>query len=299
MLRDAIKRRADWITKLDELSGSFSDDTLSMVNALGNEITSEGPTAVLEHLRLCGAMPEKYGRDSTEEKLYSKYTDALISESLNSIGLQSAVIESRADAADVQARANDYSLVADAKAFRLSRTAKNQKDFKIQALDEWRYDLDFAVVIGPIYQFPTRASQIYRQAIARNVCVLSYSHLAVLTGLAIRKDKPVAEYALGEVLKTVSLLHPSKSAADYWVGINRSLIELLGEDDDLWTLEKIASEEALRVAKDESLRSLRAERDRLLGLSHRVALKELIRMTGIDSRIAQIQRVKHGELLGD
>ena len=33
-----------------------------------------------------------------------------------------------------------YSLVADAKAFRLSRTAKNQKDFKVQAMDglAWR-----------------------------------------------------------------------------------------------------------------------------------------------------------------
>ena len=224
MMQDAVNRRTHWIAKLEDLSGSFSDDALRIVNSLENEIASEGPSVLIDHLRLCGVMPEKYGRDSTEEKLYSKYTDALISESFTAIGLQSTVIDSRADAADVQARANDYSLVADAKAFRLSRTAKNQKDFKIQALDEWRHNLDFAVIIGPIYQFPTRTSQIYRQAIVRNVCVLSYSHIAALAGLAIRKGKPVAGYAFGEVLKTVSLLHPSKSAADYWVGINRSLI---------------------------------------------------------------------------
>ena len=298
-MRDAVNRRTYWIAKLEDLSGSFSDDAMRVVNALGSEITSEGPLVLLDHLRLCGVMPEQYGRDSTEEKLYSKYTDALISESLTAIGLQSAVIDSRADAADVQARANDFSLVADAKAFRLSRTAKNQKDFKIQALDEWRHNLDFAVIIGPIYQFPTRTSQIYRQAIARNVCVLSYSHVAVLVGLAVRKGKPIAECALGEVLKTVSFLQPSKSAADYWISINRSLIEMLGEDGDLWTLEKIASEESLQAAKDESIRFLRTEHDRLLGLSHHMALKELIRMSGIDSRIAQIEGVKHGELLED
>ena len=135
MMQDAINQRTHWIAKLEDLSGSFSDDALRIVNSLGNEIASEGPSVLIDHLRLCGVMPEKYGRDSTEEKLYSKYTDALISESFTAIGLQSTVIDSRADAADVQARANDYSLVADAKAFRLSRTAKNQKDFKIQALE--------------------------------------------------------------------------------------------------------------------------------------------------------------------
>ena len=60
----------------------------------------------------------------------SKYTDSVVSESFIAIGLNSVVVSARADAADVQARGNGFSLVADAKAFRLSRTAKNQKDFK-------------------------------------------------------------------------------------------------------------------------------------------------------------------------
>jgi len=243
-------------------------------------------------------MPEQYGHDSSEEKLYSKYTDAVICESLSAIGLRSAVITERADAADVQARGRNYSLVADAKAFRLSRTAKNQKDFKVQAMDGWRQGLDFAAIVCPIYQLPSRTSQIYQQAIARNVCVLSYSHLAALVGFAMRRKAPPAEESLHEVLKSVSLLHPSKSATDYWAGLNRSLLTSLENDSDLWTAEKTASLEALGVVKDESLRYLRSERNRLLGLSHQEALDELIRLAGLDSRIAKVERLEHGELLG-
>jgi type II restriction enzyme len=72
-------------------------------------------------------VPEQYGHDSSAEKLYAKYTDAVVSESLRAIGLKSIVLSLRADVADVQARGRTYSLIADAKAFRLSRTAKNQK----------------------------------------------------------------------------------------------------------------------------------------------------------------------------
>lgn len=298
MRREAVERRTYWVAELSKLSGSFGDDSTKMVEELRREISLKGNDALIDHLRFCGAMPEHYGHDSSEEKLYSKYTDAVISESLSAIGLQSIVITARADAADVQARGQAFSLVADAKAFRLSRTAKNQKDFKVHAMDGWRNGLDYALVVCPIYQLPTRSSQIYQQAIARNVCILSYSHLAVFVALAARQNKKAAEKGFHAVLKSVSILHPSKNAVDYWTGINRAFVVSLKGDADLWTAEKIVSAEALGVVKDESLRYLISERNRLLGLSHKEALKELIRMAGLDSRIAQVERIEHGQLLG-
>jgi type II restriction enzyme len=269
-----------------------------MIEELREEIQAQGKEALLDHLRLCGAIPEEYGHDSSAEKLYSKYTDAVVSEAFSAIGLASTVILERADAADVQARANSYSLVADAKAFRLSRTTKNQKDFKVQAMDAWRGGLDYAVVVCPIYQLPTRTSQIYQQAVARNVCVLSYSHLSALVGLSMRRDLIAAEEGLHDVLQAVSVLHPSKSAVDYWTGVNRALLASLANDADLWKIEKAESVAALYAAKDEALRYLRTERDRLLGLSHQQALDDLMRFAGLDSRIARVERIEHGPLLG-
>ena len=293
----AKERRSHWVAELENLSGSFGNDSTKMAEELQEDIRQDGE-ALLDHLRFCGAIPEKYGHDSSEEKLYSKYTDAVISEALSAMGLNSAVLDARADAADVQAHASAYSLVADAKAFRLSRTAKNQKDFKVQAMDGWRYGLNYAVVVCPIYQLPTRTSQIYQQAIARNVCVLSYSHLGALVALAMQTEAARSEEGLQEVLKSVSTLHPSKSAVDYWTGINRALVNSLGSDIDLWKAEKIASQESLAVVKEESVRYLTAERDRLLGLSHQEALNELVRMAGFNSRIQKVERIQHGPLLG-
>jgi type II restriction enzyme len=299
MTPEAKKRRKRWVAELAKLSDCFVDDSTKMFGELQAEISRDGMQALLDHLRSCGALPEQYGHDSSAEKLYSKYTDAVVSESLAAIGLTSVVILERADAADVQARGGGYSLVADAKAFRLSRTAKNQKDFKVQAVDGWRNDLDYALVVCPIYQLPSRTSQIYQQAIARNVCILSYSHLSALVGVATRRGAAFATKGLEKILKSVSLLHPSKNATDYWLGVNGALVAALKTDVDLWTAEKTASLRALTMAKEEALNYLRTERDRLLGLSHQQALAELIRAAGLDSRIMQVECVEHGNLLGD
>lgn len=299
MTPEAKKRRAYWVSELAKLSDCFGNDSTKMISELEAEIARDGADALLDHLRLCGAMPEQYGHDSSEEKLYSKYTDAVIAESLSAIGLKSVVITERADAADVQASGEGYSLVADAKAFRLSRTAKNQKDFKVQAMSGWRRELDYAVVVCPIYQLPSRTSQIYQQAIAHNVCVLSYSHLAVLVGMATGKGTTTAMKGLERILKSVSLLHPSKNAADYWLGINGALVSSLKDDVTLWSVEKTESLKALGMAKEEALGYLRTERHRLLGLSHKQALDELIHAMGLDSRIRQVECVEHGSLLGN
>jgi type II restriction enzyme len=299
MRPEAKKRRAYWVAELEKLSGSFVDDAAKMIAKLQQEIATDGTDALIDHLRVCGAMPEQYGHDSSAEKLYSKYTDAVVSETLAAFGLRSAVIAARADAADVQARASNYSLVADAKAFRLSRTAKNQKDFKVQAMDGWRGGLDFALVVCPIYQLPGKTSQIYQQAIARNVCVLSYTHLATLLAFAQKKSCKRAEAGLRKILGRVAQLHPNKNALDYWTGINQELVGVLGRSVDLWTTEKTASFASLEIVKEEALVYLRRERSRLLSLSHKDALSELLRSTGLDSRIIQIERLQHGNLLGN
>jgi hypothetical protein len=298
MRPESQTRRAYWVAELAKLSGSFGDDATRLFEELRAEIARDGAAALLDHLRVCGAMPEQYGHDSSAEKLYSKYTDAVVNEAFLAIGLRSAVITARGDSADVQARGRDYTLVADAKAFRLSRTAKNQKDFKVQAMDGWRNECTYAAVVCPIYQMPNRTSQIYQQAIARNVCILSYSHLAALVGLAVANGAGVAEEGLRDVFKSVSVLHPSKNANDYWAGINRALVSSLGSAASLWTTEKTESLAALQTVKDEALRYLRAERNRLLGLTHQEALNELILSAGLDSRIAQVEGVEQGGLLG-
>src|SRR5687767_2504941 len=113
----AIQRRAYWVGEIKKISGNFGDDYDRLAAELTDEVKKQGITALIDHLRLCGSIPEAYGHDSSEEKLYSKYTDCLLSLCFNAIGLTSLVLTERADAADVEVIGKNYSFVADAKAF--------------------------------------------------------------------------------------------------------------------------------------------------------------------------------------
>jgi type II restriction enzyme len=129
-----------------------------------------------------GAIPEDIGHDSTEEKLYAKTSDIVLAKCFQELGLKSSVNKERLNCADVAARSqfHNYSLVGDAKSFRLSRTAKNQKDFKVKSMAEWKGDNDYSVLVCPYYQYPKSKSQIYGQALSDNVSLFSWEYFSIL-----------------------------------------------------------------------------------------------------------------------
>lgn len=131
-----------------------------------------------------GTIPENIEHDSTEEKLYSKASDIVLARCFRLLGLAARALDERADSADILAESiagYNYSLVADAKCFRLSRTAKNQKDFKVSNLSDWRgAENEYAVLVAPYFQYPQAASQIYSKALENNVCLLSWEHISIM-----------------------------------------------------------------------------------------------------------------------
>lgn len=294
---ESINIRRYWIGEISNLSGEFGEDSRRLEEELHAEILKVGRRYLSDHLRLCGDIPEEYDHDSSEEKLYSKYTDALLSETYKSIGLRSLVLQERADAADVEAFADNYSFVADAKAFRLSRTAKNAKDFKVTSMDVWKRGKPYAMVVCPIYQLPTRASQIYLQATTRNVCIFTYSHMALLVEVAERLGVDVAKDTLLSVFETISSINPSKDANPYWLAVNRAMINGDRLIRDLWQVEKQAALEGLQAAKEHALTYLSQERERIMRMTHEEALAELVRMQRIDSRIRTISNVTDNGLM--
>lgn len=289
--KKAIERRAYWIDEIVKISGKFGEDSSRIDAELSDEAKKDGSGAIVDHLRLCGSIPERYGHDTSEEKLYSKYTDALLATAYRHLGLAAVVITERGDAADVEAVGKTYSLVADAKAFRLSRTAKNQKDFKIEAMHGWKRGKPHAMVVCPIYQLPTRSSQIYHQALARDVCIFSFAHLAVLVRFADEHGKAAAEKLLLKVLTCAESMNPSKDAVEYWTNLNRTMIKFHESIPPLWKTEKIATVEAIRIARDEALTFLAAEREQIMRFSKEEAINHLLRNRNIDGRERVIRSV--------
>jgi HindIII restriction endonuclease. len=292
----AIEKRQYWIEEIRNLSGNFGDDTGKLEKELEAEIGKNGIAELIDHLRLCGNIPESYGHDTSEEKLYSKYTDCLLSLAYAAIGLKSLVLKERADAADVEAFAKDFSFVADAKAFRLSRTAKNQKDFKVQAMHGWKRGKPYAMVVCPIYQLPTSSSQIYQQATTQNVCVFTYSHLALLLAYSEAEGKAKAEQLLKKIFETIRTLNPSKSATDYWIAINKTILSFSKEIEPLWDIEKGVASESIAIAKEEALTFLAQEREKIMRMSHKEALSELIKVHKIESKIKTINSISDNGL---
>lgn len=274
-----IENRNYWINEISRLSGDFGVDAEKVEQELRQEIRQNGIDSLLGHLRLCGAIPERYGHDTTEEKLYSKYTDVVIHEAYTAMGFTSVVLKERADVADVECVSPGYSFVADAKAFRLSRTAKNQKDFKVQAMDNWKHGKPYAMVVCPVYQLPFQASQIYEQAAARSVCIATYTHLAVLTRYAQQATQRKAIELLHEVFSTVEAMNPSKDATSYWQAVNRTFLRYDGILADIWGEEKQASSESILISREE-------------------AIREVIRWRKLETRIRAVESVVDNGILG-
>ena len=295
--QEAIKRRRHWVKKIESIRKDFSADTARIQEDLMIEIKRDGISSLVDHLRLCAAIPESCGHNSTEEKLYSKYTDILISASFSQISLKSIVLKSRGDSADVEVIARNYSFVADAKVFRLSRTAKNQKDFKIQAMDNWKHGKPFAMIVCPLYQIPSKNSQIYQQASARNVCLFSYSHLAVLVQFVEVYSKNSGEKLLYEIFETVNSMNPSKSAITYWNLINRKMLSYSNLIQNIWKKEKIATLESIEIAKIDALKYYAEERAKIVKMSRDEAISKLLDVSKIENRVQQVEAISNNNLM--
>jgi len=289
--KEAVKRRRYWIEKIRKLSGSFGYDYDILENELTQEVKNGNVSVLIDHLRLCGSIPESYNHDSSEEKLYSKYTDCLLSLTYQALGLKSLVIKERADVADVEVFGHGYSFVADAKAFRLSRTAKNQKDFKVQAMHRWKHGKAKAMIVCPIYQLPKSSSQIYLNAISSDVYIFTYSHLSLLLNYSKIEGQQKAQDLLLKVFKIIPILPLSKNATDYWLGINKTLLEYSKNIEKIWQEEKTSCIESIEIAKEEDIFYLAKQREKIMNMSHKEALNELIKAHKIDNKIKVIRSI--------
>ena len=244
------------------------------------EITkSELSASLLE----CGIIPESLEHDSSEEKLWAKYCDILLAQTWTYLSIPSEVLRTRGDSADVFGKTHAYSIVGDAKAFRLSRTAKNQKDFKVRALDDWRKSNTYSCLVSPLYQYPKRFSQIYEQAIERNVVLLSYIHLKFLL------DHPNGQN-LDSLWRIGSELPKSKSAQQYWEAIDRTTCEIVGKSDDTLKIYKQQAIDKTKALGKEGIDFWEARVDTYKGLSQEEAVTRLIRAERIETKIQTIKR---------
>lgn len=273
------------VAKIAELAEQKEFTFVQKVKELETVILGFSKDKLLEHLFQADVIPERFPHDSTEEKLYAKYCDMLFARGLAELGLTTKVIEERADTADVEAKGENYSLVGDAKAFRLSRTAKNQKDFKVEALNSWKNGADYAVLLGPLYQYPSSNSQIYGQATRYNVTLFSFTHLIFLI-----KNKPKQGFNLIKLWNVAKSIPSGQSASAYWDAVLNCVLELTGKTPDDWKAAIQESKQYLNKQSQKEVAFWESEAERIKQFPHDKAVNELIKALKIKNKIGIIRR---------
>lgn len=239
----------------------------------------------------CGILPEMFDHDSSEEKLWAKFSDILLAKTLTYLGITAQVLGARGNAADVWGQTNSYTLVGDAKTFRLSRTAKNQKDFKVNALDSWRKEDNYALLVASLNQYPTKKSQIYAQAIEKNVTLLSYTHLHFLLDVYTNQNlQPI--WATGIRLSKTSISQHENSVY-YWSAIDEIVTAVVGQGIAALKPYKTLEAHTTQTIGKEGIAYWKEKIAFFQKLTKEEAIRLLIKSEKIDAKIKTIEKTIH------
>ena len=250
---------------------------------------------IIPLLKNIGIIPESISHDSSEEKLFAKVADILLAKAFHEIGFFSSVNKERANCADVVAKSNihKYTLIGDAKAFRLSRTAKNQKDFKVKSMDDWRGDNNFSVLVCPLYQYPKSKSQIYGQALDGNVCLLSWEHLVLFLENNVKETKNFSLdkiWNISQLLaEEVTVTNKNKNTNFHETG-NKIIQEHVGLNKKIFNdVFKICRDSTIHRSKDE-IKFWKNKIEEIKQYTKEKAIEELIKAMKINEKILAIEK---------
>ena len=275
-----------------ELSDCSSLSFLDATQRLQERIFALDRANIIQLVSQIGAIPEDIGHDSTEEKLYAKVSDILLAKSLIEMNLEATVLTQRADCADVVAQSHyhRYSLVGDAKAFRLSRTARNAKDYKVNSMAIWKGDSEYAVLVCPYFQYPKSNSQIYKEALSGNIALFSWEYLYILLKEGIRESSSINLSALwnqsGIISKTTTV---SNSKSCFLNQQNQNISKILKITPEKFYEYFNSVKELIVERGNTEIQYYEQEIERVKQLNREEAIAELLRNLKLESKIATIR----------
>jgi hypothetical protein len=261
------------------------------IDRLYEKLSPWDTPAITSRLYSAGVIPEMYDHDSSEEKVYAKYCDILVAESFKAMGFRSIVSARRSNVADLYVDGSGYSMVCDVKAFRLSRTALNPKDYKIEAVDKWRrnQEADYAFLVAPHPQFPKDISRLYDEAIRYNVALLSFAHVEFLLKVTADTDRPIDLRSLWNLVQELD--NPSEvRGSSYWRAVDRVVVRVAGgREEDLAQSKERYEEEFCQQARLQ-IAFWETRLAQIRSMSREQLVTRLIAAEGIERKIGVIEQ---------
>ncbi len=250
---------------------------------------------VIDIVKEIGTIPECIEASSSSEKLFSKASDCILARCFSELGMPSIAVNERGNSADIIARSiHGYTLVADAKTFRLSRTAKNQKDFKIDTLSNWRgSEHDFALLVAPYFQYPNTVSQIYASALDKQVCLLSWEHILFLLENNVMESDTLSLESIWNA--PVRLARDTRIAyADrmncQFPYINQMLCDRISVPIQKFSEQLDVCKDIIRNRGNYELEYLNTEKEAITTLTRDEAIAELLKSKKVLERISTIEK---------
>lgn len=240
-----------------------------------------------------GAIPEEIVHDSSEEKLYTKASDIIFAKALLEMGLEAKILSQRADCADIiaQSKYHKYSLVGDAKSIRLSRTAKNAKDFKVNSMVHWRGDCNYSVLMHPYFQYPKSNSQIYQDALNGNVCLFAWEYLYIMLKEGVRESPDVSlskYWNQSQIIASETLVSNNKKC--FLPQQNKNIQKLLKITQEQFDGYFAKAVKTLTQRGELEIRYWESEIERVENLNREDAINELLKSMKLDGKIATIKQ---------
>lgn len=282
----------NFVCNLSSENIEFKDATHKITEYI-NDLPKD---SLIEIVRKIGIIPESIETGSSTEKLFSKASDCVLAKCFNELGMPSIALSERGNSADIIARStyHGYTLVADAKTFRMSRTAKNQKDFKIDTLSNWRgAENDFAIIVAPYFQYPNTESQIYSSALDKKVCLLSWEHILFLL---LNNKSENENFSLEPIWKA-----PDRIARDTRIAyadrmkclfpyINQMVCDRISKSLDDFQAELQSCKEGICARANDEINCLEQQKIQIQHMTRDEAINQLLKITKIDARIKTIEK---------
>ncbi len=281
-------------SRIIELCQTY-DNFQKRIDQLQTELEPWDRNKLRTHLFNGGVIPESFDHDSSEEKLYAKYCDILLEAFFRLFGMKTELIKERGDRADVIAINNKYTIVGDAKSFRLSRTALNPKDFKLAALNTWRNNdnAEYACLIGPYHDFPGERSRLYSEAVNNNVLLISYTHIYYILDSKNWKETD---------LKSIWEMHEDKELFDkkitgkvYWDSLEETISSLITPSQSFSDVVQLWNSNLVKIGSLQ-IKYLELTKKEFSNWNKVRLLKKVISLSRIDSKIHVIRKKLPEEL---
>lgn len=282
---------ASLVAILREFTGNYE----TVLSEMEKKILEMNRCDFLRIIPQIGIIPEWIPHDSTAEKLFTKIADIILARAFREIGLSAEVYQTRSNTADVVGKSlfHGYTLVADAKTFRLSRSAKNQKDFKIKALSDWRGGCDFAILVCPYFQYPKRNSQIYKQALETNVCLFSWEQIHLLLQENYREslEKTLAPvWNVSRILSSQIVLSQSKEREPLRKAEKEVFCNIVPISWEKWQETLWQQRQFLQIRGSEEILYWQSKISEIKNYTRQEAIAKLLEMSKIKQKIMVIQR---------